>query len=141
MIQTFTANKVALMDEPLGFGVAEEVGSGMLRHSLILCLDDEKEGAAALYVEFNDQSNACTGPNLALVELSDTQLRLHFKPGSRLRSGSVDACLGEPLTVLAAVLTLSPPEIKTLWVRLRQVVEGACPLRYVGRALQSADEG
>jgi hypothetical protein len=139
MSQTFDGSKLSLMDDPLGVGVADDAGAGRSHHSLLLCRDDEEDGPDALYVEFNDQSNACYGANVALIELSDTLLRLRFKAGSPLRGGRVGEKSSAALDELVVRLLLSPKDLQVLRERLASVVDRACPFRYVGHKLGSSE--
>src|SRR4029079_14549092 len=112
MRQTFLANEISVSDpgEPLTLSFAAIHPVDGMTHSLILMKDHEEKGPKSIYMEFNDQINACWGPSLRSVELGEDFLTIRLDPAARLKQGKVDALTDDPLSELVVNFAV-PPEL------------------------------
>ena len=81
----------------------------------------ESFDSSDVYVEFNDQGNACTGRDIAL-SISNEQLKIEFSAGAEMRTGRISYAVvadplrdpedeyGFPLRRLVVHLQLSPDQ-------------------------------
>jgi len=124
----FTANKLAIE-------TVEETGPQIWRGDVTpsgkplqyLCLgsDDDPE-AKGLYLEYNDQCNACDGRGVQKIDLRGTRLVVHLVNGTSIMAGAVDRLSKERLSRIEVQLDLGMKDRNQLSEKLREVVGDSC---------------
>jgi len=139
MMLNFTGTTLLLIDSPPSVVLAQEDDEEILCNAVMLGRDEPEEGPEAFFIELNDQAEGCTGRHVSLIELSDTLLHIRFTPDSPLRGGRDGEASDPLLTDLVIRFSLSLERLEALSRKLKDVIQDACPFRYVGHALRATD--
>jgi hypothetical protein len=133
----FTANQVVCSADESGLvvGFGKDGPDRNLVNYLTFLRDTEDSGPRSVYLEFNDQGNACTGERLDAVRLGDDRLTVVLRPPPGIRAGTVDGVMGPPLLELEVRFETPLDNLRRIRLGLESILAGGCAFSYVGTAL------